>query len=321
MKRLSAKQLRDTLGVCAVLGYGSQGSALALNLRDSGLQVTVGLASKSPSRRKARAERLAVTTIEQAVKKSDTVTFALPDHTHRVIYEREVRDHLRTGQTLVFLHGTSVAFNLITPPAGVDVILLAPHGPGLAVREQYLSKKHSMSAFTSIHQNASGAAKERLQALALAVGIDDPGKLIDTTFRDEAVGDLFGEQAVLCGGLTELIHAGFQTLLEAGLSAESAYLEVCYQLDLIINLIKRFGIEGMYQRISVAAQYGSLQTGPKLIDSGVKKRMKQALKKIQSGAFARELAVLSDSDVKKLTTAMKTMSSPEFERAAKKFGE
>ena len=318
-KKFTKTGLKELLGACGVFGFGSQGSALALNLRDSGLAVTVGLPPRSKSRRKARAENITVTTISKTAQSCDTLVFAIPDHTHKSVFERDIAPALHAGQTLVFLHGTSVAFDLVTPPADVDVILFAPHGPGLAVREQYISKQSGMSAFWSVAQDHSQQAHEKVFAFAQAVGIGDRKKLIKTTFRDEAVGDLFGEQAVLCGGLTELIHSGFQTLLSAGLSPESAYLEVCYQLDLIVDLIKRFGIEGMYKRISVAAKYGSLKTGPKLIDASVKKRMQTALKNIESGAFARELASLSEADIKALDNALGRMTSKEFERAARKY--
>lgn len=307
-------------GVCAVLGFGSQGTAIALNLRDSGCEVVIGLPSRSQSRRRAKKAEFSVTTVSRAVSAAQTIIFAFPDHSHQRIFTDDIAKHLRAGQALIFLHGTSVSFSLVTPPGDVDVVLLAPHGPGLAVREQFLSGKNEMSAFWAIERDASGRAKSRLMAFARAIGVSSKSKLIETTFAEEAIGDLFGEQAVLCGGLTELIHAGFTTLTKSGISADNAYLEVCYQLDLIVNLIKRFGIEGMYQRISVAAKYGSLKTGPKLIDTGVKKRMQTALRNIQSGDFARELSTLTPAKLRKLEKDLKKMTSPEFEEAARKFG-
>ncbi len=309
------------LGKCAVLGFGGQGAAIALNLRDSGCEVIIGLPTDSKSRRKARQAGFAVANVSRAVASAQTIVFAFPDHCHQNTFAKEIVDQLHPEQILVFLHGASVSFSLVAPPAEVDVVMLAPHGPGLSVREQFVAGNAEMSAFWAIHQDTSGKAKKRLMAFAKAIGISGRGKLFETTFDDEAVGDLFGEQTVLCGGLTELIHAGFTTLTEAGISADNAYLEVCYQLDLIVSLIKRFGIEGMYQRISVAAKYGSLKTGPKLIDAGVKKRMRAALKEIQSGAFARELSALTPVQLKKLEKDLKKMTSPEFEKAAKKFRE
>jgi len=304
-----------------VLGYGSQGSAIAQNLRDSKVEVIIGLPQGSKSRRKAKADGFAtsaITTVAKAVSQSQTIIFAFPDHSHKRTFLSEIQSEL-TNQTLIFLHGTSIHFKLIKPPTGVDVIMLAPHGPGLAVREKFVSGNSDMSAFWAIQQNASKSARLRLFSFAQAIGIGDKKKMLKTTFAEEAIGDLFGEQAVLCGGLTELIHAGFQTLTESGVKPDNAYLEVCYQLDLIVDLIKRFGIEGMYSRISVAAKYGALKTGPKLIDAGVKKRMKQALKRIESGAFPRELSELTTKDIAKLNKDLKNLSSKDFEKSAKKF--
>lgn len=305
---------------CAVLGYGSQGSAIAQNLRDSGIEVIVGLPTGSKSRRKAKADGFTVTTVTQSIQRSKSAVFAFPDHLHNRTFASDIAPNL-TDHTLIFLHGTSIHFELVKPPKGVDVVMLAPHGPGLAVREKFLSGNSDMSAFWAIQQDASKKARPRLFSFAKAIGINDKKKMLKTTFAEEAIGDLFGEQAVLCGGLTELIHAGFKTLTDSGIKPDNAYLEVCYQLDLIVNLIKRFGIEGMYKRISVAAKYGSLQTGPKLIDAGVKKRMKQTLKKIESGAFPRELSALTVSDIEKLEKNLTSLSSIDFEKAAKKFGE
>ncbi len=310
-----------TIGACSVLGFGSQGAAIALNLRDSGCDITIGLPTGSKSRSRAKRAGFSVTTVSRAVAAAQTIIFCFPDHCHQRTFANDIAKHLHPKQTLIFLHGTSISFSLVSPPTDVDIVMLAPHGPGLAVREQFVTGANTMSAFWAIQQDASGNAKKRLLAFAKAIGISAKSKLIQTTFSEEAVGDLFGEQTVLCGGLTELIHAGFTTLTEAGVSSDNAYLEVCYQLDLIVSLIKRFGIEGMYQRISVAAKYGSLKTGPKLIDAGVKKRMQTTLKNIQSGAFARELSSLTPAQLKQLDKELKKMTSPEFEKAARKFGQ
>ncbi len=319
-KQPLAESSRKKLGLCAVLGFGSQGTAIALNMRDSGCEVIVGLLSGSKSRTKANRAGFSVATVSRAVSRAQTIVFAFPDHCHQRTFVKDIAPFLQKGQALLFLHGTSVAFSMVTAPDDVDVVMLAPHGPGLAVREQYVSSANNMSAFWAVHQDASGAAQSRLFAFAKAIGISSKKKLLETTFSAEAVGDLFGEQAVLCGGLTELVHAGFTTLTESGISADNAYLEVCYQLDLIVDLIKRFGIEGMYQRISVAAKYGSLKTGPKLIDAGVKKRMNQALKNIESGAFARELSALTPAQINRLNKDLRTLTSKEFEETARKFG-
>jgi ketol-acid reductoisomerase len=210
-----------------------------------------------------------------------------------------------------------VHFKFVKPPKHADVILLAPHAPGVAVREQYLGKR-DISAFYAVHQNHSKRALQTVFALANGIGIEKK-RLVKTTFTTEAIGDLFGEQAVLCGGLAALIKNGFDVLVESGIPPENAYLEVAYQLDLIIKLIKQYGIEGMFARISVAARYGSLLTGPKLIDTSVKRRMKVALSDITSGRFPKELNSLSDADVTRITKALASLSSPKLEKAARKF--
>lgn len=312
--------LRPT--VYAVLGYGSQGRALALNLSDSGCEVIIGLPAKSKSIAVATTDSFRnILTVQRAVERADIIVFALPDHLHARVYKKDIAPHLKTGQTLLFLHGSSVHFGLIEPPNFVDVIMLAPHAPGVTVREKYL-RQESVSSFWTIHQDFTKNARRTLFRFAHMVGISaTPEKMIETTFEDEAVGDLFGEQVVLCGGLSQLIHQGFETLVTHGISSENAYIEVCYQLDLIVDLIKRHGIQGMYERISVAARYGSYLTGPKIIDADTKKRMRDALKEITSGRFARALSELGDADVKKLNKDLASLTSPAFERAAKKFAE
>ena len=306
----------------AILGYGSQGSALAKNLRDSGCLAIVGLPVGSKSRRRAKADGFTdILSVSKAAASATALVFAFPDHLHERVFKKDIAPNLKSSQALIFLHGMSVHFKLVRPPANVDVMMLAPHGPGLAVREKFISGKSDMSCFWAIDQDFSGKAKTRLFAFARAAGFKTGKKTaLETTFGAEAIGDLFGEQAVLCGGLTELINAGFTTLTGSGLSADSAYLEVCYQLDLIVDLIKRFGIEGMYNRISVAAAYGSAKTGAKIINGSVKKRMKTALKEIESGRFARELSALTDKDISKLRKTLTGMSSEKFEKAARKFG-
>ena len=302
----------------AVIGYGSQGRAWAENLQDSKCDIVVGLPSGSESRKIAQKDRVkSITTTSRAVKKSDIVIFAFPDHLHRPVFEKDIRPNFKEGAALVFLCGFSIHFKTIVPPSETDVILLAPLGPGAAVREGYLSKK-SIQFFYDIYQNGTGRAEKRLKYLVKNLKIKN-NALIKTTFRDEAIGDIFGEQAVLCGGLTQLIKSGYETLVESGLSSDKAYLEVAYQLDLIVDLIKKFGIKGMYQRISVAARYGSYLSGRKIIDSSVKKRMKETLREIRSGNFAKKLSTLSPEKIKKLNKDMKKMSTPSFEKSARKF--
>ena len=302
----------------AVIGYGSQGRAIALNLQDSGYKIVVGLKSKSKSRAAARKDKIRdITTVSKAVNKADIVCFAFPDNLHSRVFEKDIRKFLKPGATLWFLHGLSVHFGLVKPPPEVDVILLAPHAPGVAVREKYLADR-SVSAFYAVYQNKSKKAASTVTALAKAVGFQKK-RLVKTTFEREAVGDIFGEQAVLCGGLASLIKNGFEVLIENGLKPEDAYLEVAYQLDLIVELIKKYGIAGMFERISVTAQYGSLKAGPKIIDRGVKKRMQAVFEEIESGKFTSKLDQLGQKELSSLKNALKALSHPKLEKAAKKY--
>ena len=302
----------------AILGYGSQGRAIALNFRDSGYNVVMGLRSGSKSRRLARQDKFGqIHTLPEAVRKSDIICFAFPDHLHGRVYKKDIEKYLSPNSTLWFLHGMSIHFRFIVPPENCDVILIAPHAPGAAVREKYLSKS-SLSAFYAVHRDSSGRALKTTFELAQAVGIAKKG-LILASFEGEAVGDLFGEQTVLCGGMAALIKNGFEVLVENGIPPENAYLEVAYQLDLIIDLIKQYGIEGMFKRISVAARYGSLLSGPKIIDESVKKRMARVYREIQSGRFPRKLNRLESADILRINRQLKSLSSPLLERAARKF--
>lgn len=309
---------RSTKPTIAVLGYGSQGRAIARNLNDSGFPVVIGLRSRSKSAAKARRDGLKdIRSIKEAVTESDIICFAFPDHLHGRVFERSIAPHLSGRETLWFLHGMSVHFGFVEPSVTADVIMIAPHGPGLAVRENSESKG-DMSAFYAVEQNRSRKARKTIDLLAHGIGIK-PSKLIRTTFEDEAVGDMFGEQAVLCGGLAALITAGFETLVEHGLKPGHAYLEIAYQLDLIVDLIKRFGIEGMFARISVAAQVGSSLAGPRLVDKKTKAEMSRLLTEITSGRFPKRLNKLEPADLKKVKTSLKQLTDPRLERAAKKF--
>jgi ketol-acid reductoisomerase len=302
----------------AMIGYGSQGRALALNLRDSGFDVSVGLRPRSKNRVNARKDGLkTIVTIPDAVRQADVVCFSFPDHLHGRVYRKSIEKHLRSGSTLLFLHGLSVHFGLVVPPAECDVVLLAPHAPGTAVREKYLGDR-SVSAFYAIRQNRSRTARATLFALAEACGFEQK-RLVKTTFEHEAVGDMFGEQAVLCGGLSALIKNGFEVLTENGLKPEHAYLEVAYQLDLIIALIKQHGIQGMFDRISEAARVGSALTGPRIVDRDTKARMQHAYNLIASGKFARKLAEMDASDRARVGKVLKSLSPQGFERAARKY--
>jgi len=302
----------------AIIGYGSQGRPWALNLRDSGRNIVVGIPSSDVSRRTAKKDKIKnITTVGTAVKNSDIIIFTFPDHLHGRVFDKEIRPNLKPKSAFVFLHGFSVHFKTVIPPKDCDVILLAPLGPGLAVREKYL-KKESVGFFYCIHQDASGKAGQILNGLIKDLRIDKK-TMIKTTFEDEAIGDIFGEQAVLCGGMSQLVKTGFETLVEYGLSPEKAYLEVAYQLDLLVDLMKKYGIEGMFRRISVSAMYGSLLAGPKIIDKSTRKKMRAALNDIKSGKYARKLNSLTPAKIKKLHTQLDKISSPSFEKAAKKF--
>lgn len=302
----------------AVIGYGSQGRAIARNLTDSGFSVVVGLRRRSKSAVVARQDGVkAVRSIAEAVQAGDIIVFAFPDHLHGRVYSTSIAPSLRRGVTLWFLHGMSVHFGFVTPPSDADVILIAPHAPGLAVREKFLAGE-SISAFLAVHANRSRRARSTAKALAAAIGIAE-SRLVGTSFEAEAVGDLFGEQAVLCGGLASLIKAGFETLVEAGIKPDHAYLEVAYQLDLIIDLIKRYGIEGMFARISVAARYGSAKAGPALITDETKKRMGRLLADIQSGRFPKKLNALEATDISRLRQSLNGLTDQRLEKAARKF--
>ena len=302
----------------AIIGYGAQGRAIAQNLRDSGYDIIIGLRTGSKSRAIAKKDGFTqITTISNAVKKTGMVCFAFPDHLHSKVFEVEIRKNLNKGSLLLFLQGMSIHFGFVVPPEDVDVILVAPHAPGAAVREEYLGAR-DLSAFYAVDHDYSGKAEKTAIEIANAIGFQK-NNLVRTTFEMEAVGDLFGEQAVLCGGMASLVKNGFEVLVENGFSAENAYLEVAYQLDLIIAMIKKYGIEGMLQRISVAAAYGSVKTGPKLIDKSVRRRMQSSFNWIRSGRFTDELSKLTDKDMKKLKEEFSYMTDPRFENVVKKY--
>ncbi len=302
----------------AVIGYGSQGRAVALNFRDSGYNLTIGLPPKSKSRSKAKVDKFSkIATVGEAVKDSDIICLAFPDYLHQRVFDSKIKGNLKKGATLLFLHGFSVHFRFVVPPKSVDVILIAPHAPGIMVREKFLTDK-SLSAFYAVHQDVSGKAQKKAMSLAGALGFKKK-KLLRTSFEIETIGDLFGEQAVLCGGLAMLIKNGFEVLIENGIPPKHAYLEVAFQLDQIITLIKKYGIEGMFERISVAAQLGSGEAGPHIIDETVKNKMQSRFEEIASGAFAAKLNSLVPEDIQAIKTRLKKLSHPELEKTVKAF--
>ena len=269
----------------AIIGYGSQGHAHALNLRDSGVNVVVGLPESSRSRVKAEAAGLKVMTVAEAAEAGDMMMLLMPDHVQADVYNNEIAPAMRPGKTLMFAHGFNIHFGFITPPPTVDVTMVAPKAPGHRVRELY-TEGVGVPALVAIHQNASGKALENSLAYALALGCLKAG-VIETSFREETESDLFGEHAVLCGGVSALINAGFETLTEAGYDPEIAYFECLHELKLIVDLIYEGGLEYMRFSVSDTAEYGDYVTGPRIITDATKAEMKKVLAEIQSGDFAR----------------------------------
>jgi ketol-acid reductoisomerase len=277
-----------------VIGFGAQGRAHALNLRDSGINVIVGLYSGSKSGVRARRSGLQVLDTPRATRRGDVIFLALPDTAMPEIYAEQVAPHLRPGQTLLFAHGFAIHYRTIVPRRDVDVIMVAPKGLGPMVRREFLRGRGAPGLF-AVHQNPTKNAKRTALAWAKAIGCTRAG-VIETTFREETETDLFGEQAVLCGGTSALIRAGFDTLVSAGYPPELAYFECLHELKFIVDLIHEAGISGMRTLISDTARWGELTIGPKMIDQAVQKRMRSVLKKIRSGQFAREFIREMNSD-------------------------
>jgi len=269
----------------AILGYGSQGHAHALNLRDSGYDVRVGLPESSRSRDAARGEGLRVMTPEQACAEADVVMVLTPDTGQRALYESAIAPHLQRGDLLMFAHGFNIRFELIQPPAGVDVSLVAPKGPGHLVRSTYVAGQGVPCLF-AVHQDATGAARARTLAYARGIGGTRAG-VLETTFAEETETDLFGEQAVLCGGISSLVKAGFDTLVEAGYQPELAYFEVMHELKLIVDLMYQGGLSYMRYSVSDTAEYGDYVSGPKVVDERTRETMRSLLSDIRDGTFAQ----------------------------------
>ncbi|MGH9356454.1 MAG: ketol-acid reductoisomerase [Terriglobia bacterium] len=270
----------------AVIGYGSQGHAHALNLRDSGHKVIVGLPASSASRAKAQTEKLQVMDPAEAAKRADVIVILIPDHLQKKVYQEQIAPHLTPGKTLVFAHGFNIHFKFVQPSSDVDVVMIAPKSPGHRMRELFLEGV-GVPALVAVEQDASGQAEKTALAYALGVGSLKAG-VIRTTFKEETETDLFGEQTVLCGGVSALIAAGFETLVAAGYQPEIAYFECLHELKLIVDLIYEGGIKYMRYSVSDTAEYGDYTRGPVVIDQHVRDTMKKVLADIQSGAFARE---------------------------------
>jgi ketol-acid reductoisomerase len=299
-------------GKVAVVGYGSQGHAHALNLRDSGVEVEVGLREGSPSRAAAEDAGLAVGTVAEAVRDAQIVSLLLPDQVQPRVYEQDVAPSLAPGAAILFAHGFNVHFGRVEPPDGHDVIMVAPKGPGHIVRRLF-EEGFGTPAIVAVAQDASGGAFELALAYGAAIGAARAG-MIETTFAEETETDLFGEQAVLCGGTTELIRAGFETLVEAGYQPEIAYYECLHELKLIVDLIWEGGLSGMRHSISDTAEYGDLTRGPSVIDEHVRTRMREILADIRSGTFAREWIAEMDAGEPRLKELREQGSSQTLER-------
>lgn len=270
----------------AIIGYGSQGHAHALNLKESGVEVVVGLYKGSKSWKIAEEAGVKVAEAYEAAKEADYIMMLVPDEKQPKIYKESIEPNLTEGKALIFAHGFNIHYGQIVPPAYVDVFMVAPKGPGHTVRSQYVEGK-GVPCLIAIHQDATGKAKEFALAYAKGIGGSRAG-VLETTFKEETETDLFGEQAVLCGGVTELIKAGFQTLVEAGYQPESAYFECLHEMKLIVDLINEGGLSYMRYSISDTAEYGDYRTGKRIITEESRQGMKDVLKEIQDGTFARD---------------------------------
>ena len=301
--------------VIAVLGYGSQGRAQALNLRDSGLEVVVGVRPGGPSWNRAKRDGMEVMSIPEAVERGDVVMVLLPDMVQPRVWREQVAPRLSEGMTVDFAHGFTVHYGLVKPPENVDVVMVAPKGPGQLVREEYLAGR-GVPALVAVYQDYTGRAWDTVLALAKGIGATRAG-VLKTTFREETETDLIGEQTVLVGGLMELITKGFENLVELGYQPEVAYFEVLNEAKLIMDLIWRYGITGMLERVSVTARYGGLTVGPKVIDDHVKMNMRRAAERVRSGEFAREWVEEYENGMRNLERLMEQRRSHLIERVGR----
>lgn len=292
----------------AIIGYGSQGHAHALNLKESGVDVVIGLYEGSKSKEKAESQGLKVLNTAEAVKSADVIMVLINDELQADMYHNDIEPNLKEGDMLMFAHGFNIHYGRIKPPANIDVTMIAPKAPGHTVRSEYLEGKGT-PCLVAVYQDASGKALDKALAYAAGIGGARAG-VLETTFREETETDLFGEQAVLCGGVTALMQAGFETLVEAGYDPRSAYFECVHEMKLIVDLIYQSGFKGMRYSISNTAEYGDYITGPKIITEETKKVMKEVLSDIQTGKFAKDFLLdMSDAGGKVHFNAMRKQSA------------
>lgn len=299
----------------AIIGYGSQGYGQSLNLKDSGCNIALGLRKDGASYKKAAAEGLKIMEVKDAVIWADVIQILIPDEVQAKVYEEQIKPYLRAGQYLMFSHGFNVHFGKIVAPEDVNVIMVAPKGPGHTVRSEYLKGK-GVPALIAVYQDPSGDSKEVALAYAAMIGSGRAG-VIETTFKEETETDLFGEQAVLCGGCSALIKAGYETLVEAGYSPYMAYFEVLHELKLIVDLINQGGLSDMRYSISNTAEYGDLTRGPRVINENTKLEMKKILGEIQNGTFANEFLEEYDSGCGKFNQMRKANEEHGIEKVGK----
>jgi ketol-acid reductoisomerase len=300
----------------SVIGYGSQGHAHALNAKESGMNVVVGLRKGSDKWAEAEKAGLKVMTVAEAAKAGDLIMILLPDETQAKVYKEEIEPNLSAGNAVLFAHGFNIHFGQIVPQKDVDVFMVAPKGPGHLVRRVY-TEGGGVPCLMAIHQDATGTAKQRALAYAKAIGGARAG-ILETTFKEETETDLFGEQAVLCGGVTALMQAGFETLVNAGYDPEIAYFECLHEMKLIVDLIYEGGMERMRYSISNTAEYGDYKTGPRIITDATKAEMKKILSEIQSGEFAKDFLLESVSGQPRLKAGRKNTEAHQLAQTGKK---
>ena len=299
----------------AIIGYGSQGHAHALNLKESGVPVVVGLREGSSSAAKAEAAGLTVKSISEAAKWADVIMLTMPDTEQKATYDADIKRYMKAGKALAFAHGFNIRFKRIRPPKGVDIIMIAPKGPGHLVRRTY-TEGGGVPCLIAVEQDATGNAKSVALSYASAIGGGRAG-IIETTFSEETETDLFGEQVVLCGGLTSLVQTGFETLVEAGYQPEMAYFECLHEVKLIVDLMYEEGIAGMRYSISDTAEYGDVTRGPRIVTPATKKMMQKILKEIQSGKFAKEWIAESESGRNNFNALRKAGADHQIESVGK----